>query len=219
VKWFSFGATDYQRLEIFMDFQVLSRFGVVRGDGEGAVRWHTIRSHVTLPEERARISLATLLYGRILVAHAETRAELFSRVEQAARGLLDGDEVARFEEWELHVGEGDFELWPWRLVDREVLNKPKAYVSTLKGDAHGVLWVDLKMAWGLERVLAPSSVLLALHSLSGALGESDRRLFGRGLLAMNERFGSPDGAKGLGAETKAFADVLPMLATRETEGD
>jgi hypothetical protein len=117
----------------------LTRFG---GSGAAAVRWRPLASVSALPEDRARIALAALHYGRILAVHKDSRGELFGRVDALARALAEGGD-ADFEAWSFEKGGGWFSVWPWDVVSPDQL-QPKTYVSTLKIDASGRLWVWLK---------------------------------------------------------------------------
>jgi hypothetical protein len=176
------------------------------------VRWGKIASHPSLPDDRARIALAALLYGRILSAHEETRVELFHRVGQAARRLVEGDAAFKVETWDLQAGGISFAIWPWRLVGPGELKNPKAYVATLIGSDTGEFFgILLDMAFGLERILAPASALVALSALSLELDRDDRMLLGQVLLAMNGHYGAPQTASRLGSEAAALRAALPLL--------
>lgn len=200
---------DYLRLDVAMDFRVLPRAGSV--SGRGGIAWHDLKRHPALDGTRCRIALACLLYGRILMAHAETRDELFERVGRASvRHLLVG-EPAAFDEWVLRAGDGEFGIWPWDPGDPADLQGARTYAATLKGDKRGV-WIHLKMAWGLERVLAPASVLITVGSLSRGLGAEDRVLLGRCIGAMQAHYGTAAAAGGLRSDTRAVAAAYPLLA-------
>src|SRR5437867_315469 len=201
---------SYLRLEIMMDTD--ARRLAARVPGQAAVRWETIASHPLLPDDRARIALASLLYGRILLAHEETRVELFHRVGRAARKLADGDAAFTVETWDLQAGGMSFPIWPWRLVSPGELKSAKDYVATLvgsdTGESFGIL---LDMAFGLERILAPASALVALSALSQELDMDSRMLLGQVLLAMNGHYGTPETASRLGSEVAALRAALPLL--------
>lgn len=206
----SLAETSYLRLEIMMDTDARSL--AARIPGQAAVRWENIASHPLLPNVRARIALASLLYGRILLAHEETRVELFHRVGRAARRLVEGDTTFTVEPWDLQAGGMSFPIWPWRLVGPGELKIAKAYIATLIGSDSGeVFGILLDMAFGLERILAPASAVAALSALSQELDKDDRVLLGQVLLAMNGHYGTPQTASRLGSEVAALRAALPLL--------
>ena len=165
---FSFAQASYLRLETMMDTD--ARRLAARVPGQAAVRWETIAAHPSLPGDRARIALAALLYGRMLFAHEETRVELFARVERAAKILAEGGATFTVETWDLQAGGMSFPIWPWRLVGPDKLTNAKTYVVTLIGSQNGEFFgILLDMAVGLERVLAPASVLVTLSAVSQEL--------------------------------------------------
>jgi len=147
---------DYLRLEILMDTDAPR---LLQGQTpEAFVRWQTLSRHPFLSTDRARIALAALLYGRILFAHQETRTELFQRVERSGQKLIDGEPTFTIETWRLRAGGMSFPIWPWRVVSSTALQNPTVYTATLKGWEDGSrLSIQLDMAPGLERMLAPAS--------------------------------------------------------------
>ena len=206
----SLAQTTYLRLEIMMDAGV--HRWAARIPYQAAVRWETIATHPSLPGDRARIALAALLYGRILFAHEETRVELFRRVGLAAKGLAEGDTAFKVEKWDLMAGEVSFPIWPWQLGGPGEVNSPKTYVARLIGsDSGDSLGILLDPAFGLERILAPASALLALSALSQELNKGDRILLGQVLLAMNGYYGTPQTTSRLGSEMAALRAALPLL--------
>jgi hypothetical protein len=176
-----------------------------------------LRPHPTLGYDEARIALAALLYGRMLLAHAETRSELYGRVAAAARAAASDGVPFDFAPWTLPAGDGQFVIWPWQWQSPDTIDgKIRTYVATLRGDRKGGLWAHVKMAWGLERVLAPSSALLALQGLSRELPGEDRRRLALVVLAMHAYYGSPECAASLRSDVRAVEAALPSL-TSETE--
>lgn len=202
---------DYLRATISMRYDTYIWGALKGGYGEGGVDWQAVAPCAELPDDLAKIGLACLHYGRILAVHKESRPELFQRVGQAAQALADGEPEAGFEPWSLQAGDANFSLWPWTLSNAHDIEKPKTYVATLRAKRPRELSVHLKMAWGLERMLAPGSVLVVLTTLAAGLDEAHRRLLGRALLAMNAHYEIPERAAGPGKETKAFTTVLPIL--------
>jgi hypothetical protein len=208
--------TSYLRLEVLMDTDVHRL--AARIPGQAAIRWKNIAPHPSLPEDRARIALVALLYGRILFAHEETRVELFHRVGQAATRIVKSDAAFNTESWDLQAGGISFPIWPWRLVGPNELKSAKTYVATLIGnDSEEDLAILLDMAPGLERILAPASVLVALSALSQELAKGSRLLLGQVLLEMNNHYGMPENASRLGSGLAAFRAALPLLLARSVE--
>lgn len=209
----SVAQTRYLRLEIMMDTD--ARRLAAQIPGQAAVHWETIASHPLLPDDRDRIALAALLYGRILFAHEETRVELFHRVGRAARRLVEGEPTFKVDTWNLQAGGMSFPIWPWRLVGPGELKSAKVYIATLIGsDTEEFFGILLDLAFGLERILAPASALVALSALSKDLDRDDRILLGQVLLVMNGYYGTPQTASRVGSEMAALRVALPLLLAR-----
>ena len=194
---------DVMRLDILMEYSVRM------GGGAAALQWTDpmgggppIQAH-----------LVALLYGRILSVHKETREELFGRVGDLAMQNVRSEGATGFEftPWVLHVGfgGGDHTLWPWEIVPPEQITAPKTYSAILK---HGETtsraplgrWIHLDMAMELERVLAPSSALIAVAGLSTACDQETRYFLALLLWQMNVYWGSPHRVS-LGSEALAYA--------------
>jgi hypothetical protein len=164
-----------------------------------------------------RASLVALLYGRVLCVHEETRAELFLRVGAAAERVLrsEGRAPFGFDLWVMNVG-GAQTLWPWEIVEPSELTSATIYSATLKVCSPNPLaplgrWVHLDMGWGLERVLAPSSALIAIAGLSALADGETRHYLAFLLQRMNGYWGSPQNIS-LNTEAKAYA-AAAMEAT------
>lgn len=198
------GLTERLTLDVLMKFDIRS------GQGVAALRWIVVRPHASLSDEQSRIALVALLYARTLVNHQETRGELFDRMAQAARRVLQGDGKLTFEPWNLHVAGKDFSIWPWALTEPDRVTDAKTYTATLQSMAGGSLAIHLKMALGQERILAPSSALIAASGLATALNDSDRARLAGVLLGINAHYQSPDKI-GLGSERGALASAMPAL--------
>lgn len=203
-------SADYLRLEILMDTDAPR---LLQGQTPTAfVRWRTLSPHPFLSTDRARIALTALLYGRILFAHEETRTELFQRVQRAAEKLADGEPTFPVERWRLQAGGMSFPIWPWRIVNPTEFKSPKVYIATLTGREDGRrLAIQLNMALGLERMLAPASALIPLFTLSKELDAQDRRRLGNVLRAMNKFYGTPERSAELLSEVAAFSAAQPLL--------
>ena len=208
---------DYLRLEILMDTDAPR---LLQGQTPTAlVRWQTLSAHPFLSADRARIALAALLYGRILFAHEETRTELFQRVQRAAEKLADGEPTFPVERWRLQAGGMSFPIWPWRIVNPTELKSPKVYIATLIGREDGSrLSIQLDMAPGLERMLAPASALIPLVTLSKELDAQDRRRLGNVLRAMNKYYGRAEASAQLFSEVAAFSLAQPFLVDPTKSG-
>jgi len=194
---------DVMRLDVLMDYSI--RFG----SGSAALQW-------TDPMDGGapiQAHLVALLYGRILCIHKETREELFGRVGDLAVQNIRSEGATGFEfsPWVVHVGfgGGDHTLWPWEIVPPEQMTSPRIYSAILK---HGEptsrapmgRWIHLNMAMGLERVLGPSSPLIAIAGFSRACDEETRYFLALLLWHMNAYWGSPDRVS-LGTEALAYA--------------
>jgi len=198
------GVTEHLKLEVLMKFDIRS------GQGVAALRWIVTRAHASLSEEQSRIALVALLYARTLVIHQETRAELFDRMAQAARRVLQGDGKLTFEPWQLQVAGKDFSIWPWALTEPGRIADATTYTATLQSTAGGPLAIHLKMALGQERILAPSSALIAASGLATALSDSDRARLAGVLLGTNAHYQSSDNVR-MGSEPGALAAAMPAL--------
>lgn len=194
---------DAMRLDILMEYFLRP------GNGCAALQWtnpmgvYTVREHEGT--EPTKAILVALLYGRILCVHKETRKELFARVGDLAMQNVRSEGATGFEftPWVLHVGLGGGEhtLWPWEIGTPDQLtkptSKPKTYSARLK---HGQAtkraalgrWIHLDMTMGLERILAPSSALIAIAGFSRACDQETRYFLALLLWQMNAYWGSPD---------------------------
>ncbi len=198
------GLTEHLKLDVLMKFDIRS------GQGVAALRWIVMRPHASLSYEQTRIALVALLYARTLVNHQETRGELFDRMAQAARRVLQGDGNLTFEPWTLHVAGRDFSIWPWVLTEPGRATDAKTYTATLQSTSGGSLAIHLKMALGQERILAPSAALIAASGLAIALNDSERTRLAGVLIGINTHYGTSHNI-GLGSEPGALAAAMPAL--------
>ena len=194
--------SDAMRLDILMDYRVGGGFG------SAALRWYDPQGG----GEPIKAILVALVYGRILCVHKETRAELFAKVDALAKENVrtEGKTGFEFAPWVLHVGlgGGDHTLWPWEMK-HPIMAKPKVYSAILKvGQASRAApsgrWLDLSMAFGLERVLAPSAALIAIAEFSRECDQETRYLLALRMWQMNVFWGSPNRIS-LGTEALAYA--------------
>ena len=117
---------------------------------------------------QARIGLATLNYGRLVVNQRETRTELFRRVSDAAERLARGQKEFASNSWSMTVGGIELPVWPWSIESPEQLANSKVYVARLQGSKAGTLSINLKMAW-VEKTnpCSRSRVVATLCSVEG----------------------------------------------------
>jgi hypothetical protein len=193
---------DSMRLDILMDYRVGS------GYGSAALRWHDMVGGGDL----LKGMLVALLYGRILCVHKETRTELFAKVDALARENVrtEGKTGFEFGQWVLHVGlgGGDHTLWPWDMKT-PIMAEPKVYSAVLKigtpsSAAPSGRSINLTMAFGMERVLAPSSALIAIAGFSRECDQETRYLLALRMWQMNIFWGTPDRISA-GTEALAYA--------------
>ena len=165
------------------------------------MRWTTAPGVDSTPIQG---TLVALLYGRILCIHKETREELFGRVGDLAMQNVRSEGATGFEfaPWTLHVGlgGGNHTLWPWRIVPPAQIIDPKIYSAFLKlgkptSTAPSGRSINLDMAWGLARVLAPSSALIAIAGFSKDCDKEARYLLALMLWQMNVYWGLLTGCR------------------------
>lgn len=96
----------------------------------------------------------------------------------------------------------------------EALEGSGMYVATLEQSWKGNLDIHLKMSWGQERVLAPSSALIGLYALARSLDADGRILLGRTLRAMNEHWIKTGTLGKLMSDEEALEAAMPVLLGR-----
>ena len=194
------------RADLFMEYHSLT------STGRAAVQWVSLGSD----DPNLRPFLVALLYARILVAHAETRTKLFELVDVISKQNVrdEGHTGFLFPKWMLPVGFGAPEerIWPWVLVDSpRALSKPKVYNATLQAFPESRHFgINLKMAFGQERILAPASPLIAITSYAGSTDQEGRYELAVLLWQVNEFYGSPDRVL-IGSESKALAAATTAI--------
>ena len=200
---------DVIRADLFMEYHPLT------GTGSASVEWIPIASN----DLNLRPFLIALLYARILVAHAETRAKLFKMVDELSKQNVrdEGHTGFPFPDWTLHVGAGvpDQRIWPWVLYDSpSALSEPKVYHATLQAfqgpTTPGHFGIHLKMALGKERILAPASPLIAIRSYAESTDQEGHYELAVLLWQINEFYGSPDSIR-MGSESKALAAATAAI--------
>jgi hypothetical protein len=137
--------------------------------GRGAIRWTPLAEHPKMSYNQARIAIAALNYGRLLVNQRETRTDLFRRVSDAAERLARGQKEFAVSNWSMTVGGIELPVWPWSIESPEQLVNAKVYVAKLQGSKVGTLSINLKMAWGQELInpYSCSRVVAALRFVEG----------------------------------------------------
>ena len=197
---------DVMRADLFMEYHPLT------STGTAAVEWVSLESN----DPNLRPFLIALLYARILVAHAETRTRLFELVDVISKQNVcdEGQTGFLFPEWMLQIGFGAPEqrIWPWVLVDSpRALSEPKVYNATLQAFPETKHFgINLKMALGQERILAPASVLIAITSYAESMDQEGRYEVAVLLWQINEYYGSPDRVR-IGTESKALAAATTAI--------
>jgi len=181
---------DVMRLDIFMDFQPLI------GRGSAAVQWVPIDSD----DPNLRPFLICLLYARILSVHTETRAQLFWVIDELSKTNVrdEGQTGFPFKDWAIDISMGaprQF-IWPWDLYESpSALKSPKVYQATMQASVGRsgprYFGINLKMAFGLEKILAPSSPLIAISSFSQTTDQEGRYELALFLWQINEYYHSP----------------------------
>ena len=178
------------RLDLFMGYMPLW------GCGSAAIEWVPLASS----DLGFRPALVALLYARIVGAHAETREKLFDLASEIGKQNVrdQGKTGYHFPDWKLTPGFGapPQTIWPWGFVgNRNALQDPAVYRATLLAITHpgspDYFAIHLDMAFGQERILAPSSVLVAMTGFSEASDNEGRYALGALLWQMNEFYGSP----------------------------
>jgi len=196
----SSASIDVLRADLFMEYHPLT------STGKAAVEWVYLGSE----NPNLRPALIALLYARILAVQAETRTKLFELVDVISKQNVrdEGQTGFLFPEWLLSIGHGAPEqrIWPWVLVDSSgALSDPKVYRATLKAFPESVQFeINLKMAFGQERILAPVSVLISITSYAESTDQEGRYELACWLWQINEFYGSPDRVR-IGSESKALA--------------
>jgi len=182
-------AVDVMRLDILMQYYH------TLGCGTAALQWTDPLGGGPLIQAH----LVALLYGRILRLHKESRSELFARVGSLAIKNVRSKGAAGFEfaPWVLRpdLTAGPQTIWPWPIVMPGQLTAPKVYTAILKHGEPTPLapsgrWIHLEMAMGLERILAPSSALIAITGFSNTADRGARYYLARLLWQMNLFWGT-----------------------------
>jgi hypothetical protein len=201
--------TDVMRMDILMEYRPLE------GSGRAAVQWEAIASD----DLRLRPWLIALLYGRILAIHEETRDQLFRTIDEISRRNVrdEGQTGFEFPRWTLNVPDNapSQQIWPWQLHGSSTtLSNPKVYRATLKAvqdpRAGNYFALHLDMTFGLERVLAPSSALIAIASYADGTDNEGRYELAVVLWQINSFYGEP-GAVQVGTEHIALAAATAAM--------
>ena len=192
-------------VKISMDFQINT------GIGQAVIEFESIKPIQNVSEVILYYSLASLFYGRILYAHKESRTELFNRIDKIADKMIEEVEEIDFENWEININNNELFIWPWEINSSTYLKKPKVYSAILEGSSIDELSLRMKMAFGLEKILAPSSVLILIYSLSKMLDKTGVKALGLFLKGMNNYYRDSDKSLRPSSERKALESVFQTL--------
>lgn len=197
---------EIMRADLYMEYHPLT------SSGSAAMEWVPIGAD----DMNLRPFLVALLYARILVAHAETRTKLFEIVDVVSKQNVrdEGSSGFLFPDLTLSIGSGAPEqrIWPWELLASiHALRKPKVYSATLLAFPESKQWgINLNMALGQERILAPASVLLTITFYLQSTDQEGCYELAVLLWQVNEYYGSPDRVR-IGTETKAVAAATSAI--------
>jgi hypothetical protein len=208
-KIFRKNLLDVMRLDICMEFSPL----LGGGQGSAYVEWVPLSQN----EPKLRPLLICLLYARILTVHKETRSKLFWFIDELSKSNVrdEGKTGFQFKEWAIQISGVPSQyayqyIWPWTLFEnRDVLDKPKVYQATLQAssDEPHTWYVDLKMDWGQERILAPASVLIAIDTYCKSVDQQGCYELALFLWQINEFYKSPDDIH-IAQESKALRSAM-----------
>ena len=189
---------EVMRLDISMNYSSMLRSGVC------SVQWVPLASE----DWRLRPFLVALLYCRILGVQRETAQHLMNIVGELSvqnvrkEGAIGFD----FPTWapDYGLGVGTQIIWPWEITQ---LSDPtaKVYRATLKAAPPRWL-IHLDMAFGLERVLAPASALIAIKAFADNSDQEGVYELATLLWLINEYYRTPQRARpGLESDAVLYA--------------
>ena len=210
MRWLSRRFSQSESKSICCRLDVLMEHDLRYPQGVATTEWVNPEPHPEFSEAQVRCITAVSLYARTLVNHMETTAELLRRVTGASAALTSDVQKLDLAPWDITVAGRRFAIWPWVPGVAGEMSGAKHYVSILSA-AKGGFAFTLKMAWGLERVLAPSAPLLALEFLVRTLEPADRLFLAELLRRVND-FYSAAGAAALGSDRTALAFALSSSA-------
>ena len=200
-----FKYTDIVRLDISMSYYSPT------GTGSASVQWIPLSDDS--PDLRA--VLICLLYARVLTIIDETRSKLFWIIDELSKANVRDQGQTRFSfpEWSLDIGHSapPQHIWPWRIYDSpDGMTKPKVYRATLQTSPKGYFDIYLKMAVGLDRVLAPSAALIAIHSYCLKVDQQGCHELALCLWQINEFYQKPENVR-LGKESLALNTAMNVI--------
>ena len=152
----------YKPIDINISLDLLMDFNLESGLGTACLSIETPNPIKIKGQYVLFSSLVTLYYARIMYAHKETRERLFEYVDHAADKLMDGENDFDWGTWSLEVFGKDYYIWPWKFVKPGELNQRFKYNVKLVGTKLEKLGLYVDMNLGMEKILAPSSVLLII---------------------------------------------------------
>jgi len=171
------------RLDISMDHSSMLRTGVC------TVKWVPLASE----DWRLRPILVALLYCRILSVQKETAQHLMDMVGKVSiqNVRTEGATGFDFPIWapEFGLGVGTQTIWPWEITQSSCSSDAKVYRATLKSAPPRWL-IHLDMAFGLERILAPASALIAIRTFATTSDQEGVYELATMLWLINEYYGT-----------------------------
>jgi len=186
-----------------MNYSSMLRSGVC------SVNWVPLASD----DWRLKPILIALLYCRILGVHKETAPHLMKLVGEISiqNVRTEGTYGFEFPHWapEFGLGVGTQTIWPWEITECACGPETKVYRATLKSALPRWL-IHLDMAFGLERILAPASSLIAINTFAKETDQEGVYELGLFLWLINEYYGTPIGAHP-GSESDAVFHAMQKI--------
>jgi hypothetical protein len=144
--------------------QIQMNYNVQLGLGKGAILW----SYPTLTKEVPKSGLQALvvasLYARVIVNQPEISKELMKRIYIAAELLLLDVEKLDIEMWGFNMDNTFHTIYPFVNTSIDNLKKPKIYESFAFMTKDGGIGCNTNMQSGMEKILMPASVFIALEN-------------------------------------------------------
>jgi hypothetical protein len=190
---------DVMRLDISMSYKSLDGIGCAYAE------WIPI----SRDDPNLRPFLICLLYARVLsIDDRESRVHLFGFINEISKSNIrtEGKTGFAFPEWSLNIGHGAplQNIWPWSFCEKtDFPYKPRVYQATLKASSKGYFSIHLKMAIGLEKLLVPSSALIAIYSYCESVDQKGCYELALWLWQINEYYKSPNNIS-IGSESSAL---------------
>jgi hypothetical protein len=204
---------DIMRLDIHMSFSP------VLGGGQGIafVNWTPLEYSEPNFGRVTKPTLLSLLYSRTLTntETKETRTKLFELINELSISNIrdQGHTGFLFPEWTIDVFGTHLFIWPWIFAESpNDLDKPKLYSATLQAfpNIRDYYAIDLKIAWGQEKILTPASVLIAIYYYCQTIDNQECYELALLLWQINEYYRLL-GNISIGHESKAFKFAMDAI--------